>query len=108
MSSTAFVSFLVAYAVCWSIAKGQTTKDDAAKILDGDDASSTRTTYTTAKQTEPSSGNFKPIEAFPSNIQTSFFIAAATTLCILLSCSFIIGLYEVRDRKRHMPVKTHT
>ncbi|EYB93352.1 hypothetical protein Y032_0183g931 [Ancylostoma ceylanicum] len=47
------------------------------------------------------------IEAFPAHIKTSFFISAATTLCILLSCSFLVGLYEVHDRKKQKPVKTH-
>ncbi|VDL83637.1 unnamed protein product [Nippostrongylus brasiliensis] len=62
------------------------------------------------------------IEAFPNVIKTSFFISAAkvvnpplaikffpvTTVCVLLSCSFIIGIYEVHYRKKKRTVKSHT
>ncbi|WKY11607.1 hypothetical protein Q1695_003297 [Nippostrongylus brasiliensis] len=48
------------------------------------------------------------IEAFPNVIKTSFFISAVTTVCVLLSCSFIIGIYEVHDRKKKRTVKSHT
>ncbi|ETN70161.1 hypothetical protein NECAME_14935 [Necator americanus] len=51
--------------------------------------------------------NYTPMEAFPGHIKSAFFISAATTLCVLLSCSFLIGLYEVYDKKKQKPVKSH-
>ncbi|KHJ76862.1 hypothetical protein OESDEN_23518 [Oesophagostomum dentatum] len=51
--------------------------------------------------------DYSHIEAFPAHIKTSFFIAAVTTLCVLFSCSFLIGLYEVHDQKKQKPTRTH-
>ncbi|KAK6017152.1 toxin-antitoxin system, toxin component, HicA domain protein [Ostertagia ostertagi] len=77
MSSTAFVSFLVAYAVCWIIAKGTTTPDEVAEFLEKADSESengsTTDWYEVGKDEDTN-----PIVPFPASIQTSFFVSAGT------------------------------
>ncbi|KAL6744402.1 hypothetical protein Aduo_017341 [Ancylostoma duodenale] len=104
-------TIIAALLSCYYLAVGS-AEDAAALLMKAEETASSMPFSTMSANETRSKGNDRTndttlIEAFPAHIKTSFFISAATTLCILLSCSFLIGLYEVHDRKKQKPVKTH-
>ncbi|WKY11606.1 hypothetical protein Q1695_003297 [Nippostrongylus brasiliensis] len=110
-----WIAALVPLSVSCVLCNAQTVKVTPLGSVTGDNAlSSSTVVFDNETNLLNSGGNGTAdavsthIEAFPNVIKTSFFISAVTTVCVLLSCSFIIGIYEVHDRKKKRTVKSHT